>query len=149
MPRLEIPEESLSRYIKLVNDTRIYWEGEYGLEFLEQFIEDNTPLPCPHCQCTESSEYILRDSDYKCRRCDDCGACGPAVGYIDGAEGRSITGEWNRREGEWGVCLWCGRNEPEEFEIDSKHHIWCDWCQASGPEADTPERAMELWRKGS
>jgi hypothetical protein len=157
MPRLEIPETLMSEMLSLFRSATglnaVVAGCEDAAALLEQFIENNTPLPCPYCQCTESSEYIiLAIPGYKCRRCDNCGACGPSVEYIDEAEmSRSITEEWNNHGGKSGACLWCGRNEPEEFEIaeivDSKHYIWCNWCQASGPEAETPERAMKLWRQ--
>lgn len=154
MARLEIPEKLLPAYIEFLEvglsvlalaDYELS-EEEAGLyDLLMQFVENHSgPKPCPYCQCTEiklekSNEYFIT------QECTGCGAGGPNIAGDD--ENESNLLRWNQRDDN-GICPWCDfMYDPHCDGSDGEFYAWCPKCEATGPMADTPKKAEELWKR--
>jgi len=45
-------------------------------------------------------------------------------------------------------CRFCKNNIQENLIVTQKGVVRCDYCGATGPEADTVEKAVRRWNNG-
>jgi hypothetical protein len=150
MAILKIPEELLPAYIEFLEvGLSVLAKADYELseeeaglyDLLTQLIENNRPHPCIFCGSENC--VVDRNERYYWIKCRDCGGGGPTSLVGDGARA-----EWrNTKEASFECCPWCLQPE-DDWDIEKsneKFYVLCA-CEASGPTADTPEEAEELWK---
>jgi len=141
MATLQIPDELVEAFINYtVGSNCIALDDEEAIIGLIVEFAKNTLglLPCPFERPRQEHNVKIVPGTESYVECS-CGASGAlGIALTDAIEA------WNKRSDD-GICPWCGRDEYWKSWLPSQYV--CSDCDGYGPEANTPEEALRLWKR--